>query len=180
MSSKKTYENSQGFTNAIFVAMFLGALAIVTVAPFVYRPTQHDIRRHGHEKITPETRLWFGMLTAPLIPISLFWMGCSPIIAPFFFGYGTISIFIMKYLQIMDSYEMYSAPTLTLVALIRCLAAGGMTVAGIFLYDTIGVPYTCTILDCVAVVMMPAPYLLYQYGHIIRAKGKFAVTGSSH
>lgn len=82
---------SQGLTNIVWVAMYVGiALAGVLVIP-IYRWTKiHFIAaiqekdgsdsafdRHALENVhpQPEIRLWFAMFGAPMIPISLFWMG---------------------------------------------------------------------------------------------------------
>ncbi|KAF9632176.1 putative major facilitator superfamily transporter protein [Lasiodiplodia theobromae] len=179
---QETYGITQGLTNVIFVAMDAGVVSILVVVPFVYRHTAHKVKA---KQSTPEDRLWYAMVTAPAISISLFWMGWtarpsisiwSPMIASFLFGYGTTGVFISTYMYIIDSYEMYSASALTLVAVVRYIAAGGMTVAGLPIYEGLGVAYTCTILACASAVMVPVPYVLYRYGHHVRSKSKFAVS----
>ena len=50
-----------------------------------------------------------------------------------------------------------------------------MTVAGIPWYEGMGTHYTLTILACISVALVPIPYLLYYYGHKVRAKSRFAV-----
>jgi hypothetical protein len=52
-------------------------LAIVLV-PFVYHKTKQDMEKNRDGTgtyINPEVRLWYTMLGAPAIPISMFWMG---------------------------------------------------------------------------------------------------------
>ncbi|KAK8243588.1 major facilitator superfamily transporter [Phyllosticta capitalensis] len=184
-----TYGISQGLTNVIFVAMFLGVLSIGVLVPIIYRMTVKELERartQGEKMFNPEVRLWFCMLgAAPAIPISLFWMGWtanpnisiwSPIIASFVFGYGITGIFITAYMYIIDSYEVYSASALTFVSLVRYVVAGGMTVVGIPFYENVGVAHTCTILACIACVLVPIPYIFYKYGYIIRRKSKYAVS----
>ncbi|KAK8218026.1 major facilitator superfamily transporter [Phyllosticta capitalensis] len=184
-----TYGISQGLTNVIFVAMFLGVLSIGVLVPIIYRMTVKELERartQGEKMFNPEVRLWFCMLgAAPAIPISLFWMGWtanpnisiwSPIIASFVFGYGITGIFITAYMYIIDSYEVYSASALTFVSLVRYVIAGGMTVVGIPFYENVGVAHTCTILACIACVLVPIPYIFYKYGYIIRRKSKYAVS----
>lgn len=179
---QETYGISQGLTNVIFIAMDAGVASILVAVPFIYRHTAHKIKA---KQSTPEVRLWYAMIAAPTIPISLFWMGWtarpsisiwSPMIASFLFGYGTTGVFISTYMYIIDSYEMYSASALTFVAVVRYIAAGGMTVAGLPIYEGLGVAYTCTILACASAVMVPVPYVLYRYGRHVRSKSKFAVS----
>ncbi|GME34448.1 Major facilitator superfamily [Neofusicoccum parvum] len=184
-----TYGISQGLTNIIFTAMFIGIVMVACLVPIVYHLTVKELERvraKGEILFNPEVRLWYAMLgTAPAIPIALFWMGWtaypsvsiwSPIIASTLFGFGIIGIFLSTYMYIIDSYETYAASALTFVALVRYLAAGGMTVAGIPFYENMGVHYTLTILGCIAAVMVPIPYLLYKYGHLVRQKSKYAVS----
>ncbi|KAF2144652.1 uncharacterized protein K452DRAFT_325166 [Aplosporella prunicola CBS 121167] len=186
---EETYHTSQGLANVIFAAMFVGILLALIMVPIVYRKTVNELERvraKGATHINPEIRLWFAMLgAAPAIPIGLFWMGWtdyenisiwSPIISSVLIGYGIIGIFLSAYMYVIDSYEMYSASALTFIALVRYLAAGGMTVVGVPFYKNMGTHYTCTILACIAAVLVPTPYVLYKYGHLIRAKSKYAVS----
>lgn len=74
----ETYGIGQGLTNVIFIAMFVGMLFIAPVVPFVYKKTQQELEKNRTENgthLNPELRLWYAMLAAPAIPISLFWMG---------------------------------------------------------------------------------------------------------
>ena len=76
----ETYEISQGLTNVIFVGMLIGVLVAAPLVPFTYIRTKQDMKLHKSENgshVNPEIRLWFAMLGAPAIPISLFWMGWS-------------------------------------------------------------------------------------------------------
>jgi MFS family permease len=74
-----TYGISQGLTNVIFTAMFVGIALALLLVPFVYKKTKQNLESNRTEKgthIHPEVRLWYAMLGgAPAIPISLFWMG---------------------------------------------------------------------------------------------------------
>ncbi|KAM0429765.1 hypothetical protein ACHAPT_006371 [Fusarium lateritium] len=189
---EKTYGINQGLTNTIFVAMFIGMQFIYVLIPFIYRKTAHSIRlsespeESKRLKFSPEIRLWYAMLgTAVSIPVSLFWMGWtakshisiwSPIIASSLFGFGVTGVFICTYLYIIDSYEVYSASALTFASLVRYVAAGGMTVVGIPFYENMGTDYTLTIMACISLALVPIPYLLYVYGHRLRAKSKYAVS----
>jgi len=74
---------------------------------------------------------------------------------------------------------MYAASALTFVALVRYLAAGGMTVVGVPFYTNLGTHYTLTILACIGGAAVPIPYLLYKFGPAIRRKSKYAVSPGS-
>lgn len=73
-----TYGIGQGLTNVTFVAMFAGMVVLAFLVPYVYNKTKQELEKNRTETgthIDPEIRLWYAMLAAPAIPISLFWMG---------------------------------------------------------------------------------------------------------
>ena len=75
----------------------------------------------------------------------------------------------------IDSYEAYAASALTFVALVRYIAAGGMTVVGIPMYENLGTHWTMTVLGCISALAVSIPYVLYWYGPNIRKRSKWAV-----
>lgn len=185
-----TYGISQGLSNIIFISMFVGLQFTFLLIPIVYRMTVKQVKeaesRGEGQQFNPEIRLWYAMLgPAVSIPISLFWMGWtaspdvsiwSPILAAALFGFGVMGIFICAYMYVIDSYEMFSASALTFTALVRYMAAGGMTVVGIPFYTNMGVHYTLTILACISCVLVPVPYALYKWGYKLRKRSKYAVS----
>ncbi|KAM0720743.1 hypothetical protein Q7P37_004880 [Cladosporium fusiforme] len=183
-----TYGINSGLSFTIFVGLFIGILLNVLLVPIVYHQTKKQLLRDGDDgkgsKLERETRLLYSMYGAPTIPIGLFWMAWtnfahisiwSPICASLFVGFGIISIFISAYMYIIDSYEVNAASALTFVALVRYLAAGGMTVVGVPFYKNLGPRYTLTILACISVAVVPIPYALWKWGPRIRARSKWAV-----
>ncbi|EXJ77977.1 hypothetical protein A1O3_09136 [Capronia epimyces CBS 606.96] len=187
----RTYGISQGLTNTIFVAQFVGICLGSLWLPWIYKKTVQAQRRaeaDGLKQFDPEVRLWFAMLGgAPAIPVSLFWMAWtaypsvsiwSPILASVLFGYGVIMIFISSYMYLIDSYETYAASALTFATLARYNCAGGMTVVGIPFYRNMGHHWTITILACLSILLTPIPYVFYKYGHVIRKKSRYAVSRS--
>lgn len=93
---------SQGLTNIVWVAMYVGIVLAALLVPVHYRrmkrleslsrdlpsPNNPDTAQNGDinvslnrddqqakaQSATPEHRLWYAMIGAPAIPISLFWM----------------------------------------------------------------------------------------------------------
>ncbi|KAJ6111758.1 hypothetical protein N7523_007819 [Penicillium sp. IBT 18751x] len=192
---------SQGLTNIVWVAMYIGILLSGLLLPFIYRGTKKEFTRaaevvNGSDPTDdpraldgvhtqPEIRLWFAMVGAPFIPISLFWMGWtdfpsisvwSPIIASSAFGFGTICVFISSYMYVIDSYGIYAASALGFMTVSRYCAAGGMTIVGIPFYKNMGVHWTLTILGCISALMVPVPYVFYKFGPVIRRWSRYAMT----
>lgn len=44
------------------------------------------------------------------------------------------------------------------------------------MYKNLGNHWTLTVLACISVLIMPVPYVLYVWGHKVRAKSKYAVS----
>lgn len=186
------YGISQGLTNIIWLAVFVGFWPVLITVPVVYSWTVKDMQQQS--KITgepvaaprPETRLWFAMLGGAFaLPVSLFWMGWtdfasvsiwSPIVASGLFGYGTITIFIAAYMYIIDSYSIYAASALSFVTVTRYMAAGGMTIVGVPFYRNLDPHWTLTVLGCISALMAPVPFIFYYYGARIRTKSAYAVS----
>ncbi|KAE8393546.1 major facilitator superfamily domain-containing protein [Aspergillus alliaceus] len=190
---------SQGLTNIVWVAMYVGIALASLLVPVVYKWTKKEFQAasptpsnlsefpetsENPHPTRPENRLWFAMLGAPFIPIGLFWMGWtdyksisiwSPILASSVFGFGTITVFISSYMYVIDSYDIYAASALGFMTVSRYCAAGGMTVVGIPFYKDMGVHYTLTILGCISAVMTPVPYIFWGFGERIRSWSRFAV-----
>ncbi|KAF2169147.1 hypothetical protein M409DRAFT_52432 [Zasmidium cellare ATCC 36951] len=187
-----TYGISQGLTGICFVGIIVGLCCASAIVPLIYSWAKRDLKKieeQGGTRLPPEFRLWYSMLGGAFaVPISLFWMGWtayphisiwSPLLASVLFGYGILCIFITSYQYIIDSYEIYAASALSSITLIRYIAAGGMTIVGIPFYENMGVHYTLTILACLSIPLVPAPYILYKYGPWIRSKSKYAVNDTT-
>ena len=99
----ETYGIGQGLTNVIFAGMFVGMAFISFLVPWVYRKTKNELESNMTETgshIDPEVRLWYAMLAAPTIPISLFWMGWT----------ANVSTFLKtKKVAILTSFSLPSA-----------------------------------------------------------------------
>ncbi|KAL8648830.1 MAG: hypothetical protein Q9226_005826 [Calogaya cf. arnoldii] len=181
-----TFLNGEGLTGLSFIGISIGLCLASLLVPFIYRFAKNDlakIKAEGCTRLPPEFRLWFAMLGAPAIPISLFWMGWtarpsvsywSPLIASVLFGYGILGVFISSYQYIIDSYETYSASALASVTLIRYVAAGGSVEYAIPFYTNVGVPWTCTILGAISALCVPLRYLFFAFGPRIRKRSKYA------
>lgn len=178
----EVYGFSQGSVGLAFVGMNVGFLVAFAIVPVIYQQYAGKLRRcqeEGKEKLEPEQRLWYAMLGAPCLPISLFWMGWtaypnisywSSLVASVMFGFSVQGIFISSYQYLIDSFELYAASALVTATFLRYLAAGAISVVSIPMYKNLGVHWTLTLLGCLGLVMAPVPYIFYWYGHEIRKK----------
>lgn len=179
----ETYNLSQGHEGLCFIGMNIGYLIALAIVPAIY--WQYSRKYHKAQKedtqVAPEQRLWFAMLGAPWLPISLFWMGWtaypsvpiwSALAGSITFGFAVQGIFISTYQYLIDSYEGYAASALVSATLLRYVCAGVMQVASIPMYKNLGVHWSLTLLGCLAAILTPIPYVFYFFGARIRGEEK--------
>lgn len=72
---KKMYGLPSGLTGSCFGAIAVGSTAFTLCAPWFYSLARRKREYVRGTSIKPEFRLWPAILAAPLLPISLFWLG---------------------------------------------------------------------------------------------------------
>jgi DHA1 family multidrug resistance protein-like MFS transporter len=180
---KQTYQLSTGLTGSYFASIAAGSTAFTLCAPVFYIWARRVTGHVSGASVKPEFRLWPAIVTAPLLPISLLWLGWTnyPTISPwsglsacFSFGIATTAIYVSSYEYIVDSYAEHGAVALASITMVRYLIAGGMVIAARPMYEGIGVHWVMTILGCIAAVLTPAPLIFRYYGKQLREKSPFA------
>ncbi|KAL4953464.1 major facilitator superfamily domain-containing protein [Aspergillus filifer] len=205
------FEDIYGFneveTGLTFLSQFVGNCMTALLIPYANCFYSRDLERvhgraddynnkqkteHGEtvDKAAaippPESHLYYAMVGAPFIPVSLFWMAYtsrpdispwSPIIAASLFGFGFTSVFISCYQYLTACYGIWSASVLAAVNCLRSLLSGGMMMASVPMYSNIGVMWSVTILGIAAAIMTPVPYAFYFWGDKVRSHSRHAYKG---
>ncbi|KAF8638639.1 hypothetical protein AX17_002064 [Amanita inopinata Kibby_2008] len=132
----------------------------------------------------PEQRLYGGMIAAPCLVISCFWLGWTgeyasvpwyvPALSTVFMGIA-ISLTFMSFLSyVVDTYLMYSASAFAANTVIRSSVAAAFPLFVVQMFTRLGINWALTIFGLISLVFLPSPYLFYKYGPRIRAKSRFA------
>ncbi len=150
--------------------MGLGVGFLLTILPvvYVYKVVRRQVEREG--QIRPETLLYYAMIGAPAVPVSLLdgldnacvYLSWSAIASSVLFGFGVLCVFFSSYQYIIHTHAQYAATGLVLVTLIRYLIAGGLILVGVPMYETLGVATTLTVLGSIAAALVPIPFYLYR------------------
>jgi len=74
----------------------------------------------------------------------------------------------------MDSYETNSASALSSITFLRYVVASGKVVADMPMYKGIRVHWTLTLMGYLGTVLVPVPFLFWEFGRSIRARSDFA------
>ena len=161
-------------TYLVFLAMVVGFWLACALVPSIFKSYKRSLARAqelGQSRLPPEYRLIFAMITAPGLPISLFWMGWtaypsfsvwSPIMATVPAGFAVIGIFITTYQYLIDTFEMYAASALVGCAFVRYVVTGVMIPVSIPWYENVGVHWTLTILGIISALLTPVPFIFWK------------------
>ena len=178
------YGLSQGRAGLYFLGLVAGivfAAGLSIPLHMRYNRNLQAARTRGSESLPPEDRLWFAIITAPFLPVGLFWMAWtsfsfisawSSLVGSSLIGVAFLGTFISSYLYAFDAFEASAASALSVGAFVRYVAAGIMVPVSIPMYDTLGVHWTLTLLACVSTVLTPVPFIMWKFGHAIRRRSR--------
>ncbi|KAJ5585093.1 uncharacterized protein N7459_004893 [Penicillium hispanicum] len=184
----KKYKLNEGQTGAAFLGLVIGVLLSTPLVPLAMRLVRRDIyhaRGRGQLRPDPEVNLYLALFGAPLLPISLFWMGWTsrpsipmwcPLGASVVFAMSVLSIFVSSYQYVASAFESHPASALASLQLFRFVAAAVMAIIAEIMYHNLGVNWTLTTLGLVATAFLPVPYLLYIWGDVVRRWSRRALS----
>ena len=165
-------------------------LAWVIFIPAIKRNHKERAQKPGDERAQYESRLWFLLYTAPCLPLGLFGFAWTimgpplPWIASMIFaaiiGIANYAIYMATIDYMVCAYGPYSASATGGNGWARDFLAGVLTVPATPFFENIGhasgnnLEYACTILACIATVLVAAVYVIYWKGPVLRKRSPFA------
>lgn len=176
----------KGFNTLQIGLTFLGIIIGITLGPI----TNLWQERYYQKRITaangtniPEARVQLGQVAGVTFPISLFifaftsyiplsWVG--PVIASGLWGWSFYTLILMTYTYTEDSYGMFSASALAGIGLVRNAAGCGFPLFARQMFLNEGFQYAGLILACLALVLMPIPFVLARKGEKLRLRSPWA------
>lgn len=136
-------------------------------------------------KNIPEARVQLGKVAAVTLPISLWWFAWTkppeynihwivPVLATALFGFSFYTLILMTYMYAEDAYMVFSASALAGIGLVRNLAGGTFPLFGNQMFENEGYNWAGTILACLAMLLIPIPFVLEKYGTGLRTRSPWA------
>ncbi|KAF7553939.1 hypothetical protein G7Z17_g3263 [Cylindrodendrum hubeiense] len=141
--------------------------------------TRDDDSASTASGMKPEYRLPPLRIGAILLPAGLFIYGwtaeykvhwIAPIIGTAVIGVGNLIIFMSLQMYLVDSFTIYAASALAANAVMRSIAGAVLPLAGIPMYDKLGMGWGNSLLGFIAAALLPAPWLFMKYGEYLRKK----------
>ncbi|KAJ5533270.1 hypothetical protein N7494_009822 [Penicillium frequentans] len=186
------FEHVYGFSlwqrGLCFLGLFVGMIFAILSDP-LWRRNYERLERNFLKKIDqsdeflPEWRLPPAILGGPLVTIGLFifawtiypdvhWI--APIIGSAVFGAGVILVYAGIFTFLVDAYPTFAASALAANSFMRSSFGGIFPLFGIQMYNNLGYHWATSLLAFLTLVMLPFPYLFFQYGSRIRKKSRYA------
>ncbi|KAI0845339.1 bicyclomycin resistance protein [Daldinia vernicosa] len=125
----------------------------------------------------PEYRLPLLPVGALLIPAGLFIYGWTaeyrvhwivPIIGTAIVGIGNIIVFMVVQLYLVDAFTIYAASAIACNTIVRSLAGAVLPLAGLPMYDKLGIGWGNSTLGFIAVALFPVSLGIIKYGERLR------------
>ncbi|KAF2709780.1 putative MFS multidrug transporter [Pleomassaria siparia CBS 279.74] len=181
---EKQYHESVGIGSLNFTTMglgfFLGTQICAPLNDLIYRRLKKRNKNVGK----PEFRVPMMIPASLLVPIGLFWYGWSaqykvhwivPNLGVLFFCAGTIVGFQCIQTYLVDSYTRYAASAIAAATVLRSLAGFGFPLFAPAMFNALDYGWGNSLLGFIALGLgIPAPFMLWKFGGVLRARSKFA------
>ncbi|KAL4995406.1 major facilitator superfamily domain-containing protein [Aspergillus recurvatus] len=176
---KEQYHFSAGISGLSYLGVGLGmASGLATFAIL-----SDKLQKSLGDSPTPKGRLKPMMWVIPAIPIGIFWYGWPadqathwivPIIGTFIFGFSCLWVMMPTQLYMINAFGPEAAASaLAVNVVLRLLAAAFLLLAGLSLYNNLGLGWGNSVLGFIGVAFLPVPFFFYRYGGWLRER--FAV-----
>ena len=181
------YDESIGIGGLNYISLglgfFLGTQISAPINDRIYRRLKKSHNNVGQ----PEYRVPLMVPGSCLVPIGLFIYGWTaqnkthwilPNIGATIFSAGVIIGFQCIQTYIVDSYTLYAASALAAAAVLRSFAGFGFPLFAPYMYNALDYGWGNGLLGFIAIGLgLPAPFLLWFFGRVLREKSPFAAGG---
>ncbi|KAL8669475.1 MAG: hypothetical protein Q9168_005937 [Polycauliona sp. 1 TL-2023] len=174
---------TEGEGGLAFIGVGLGMVfGVVYAVPENFRYLR-VLARAATKTVPPEERLRPAMVGTPWIPIALFWFAWTnysnlppyaSIAAGIPFGFGMVIVYLSITNYLVNSYTIFSASALAANGILRSLFGFAFPLFAAPMYHRLGIHWASCIPAVLALVCVPFPFVLFNYGAAIRKKCKYA------
>ncbi|KAF8330493.1 MFS polyamine transporter [Amanita rubescens] len=167
-----------GLQGTTFVSMIIGSLL-----GLVTSYGQDALYRKNFAKRGPEARLYAACIAGVMLPAGLFifawcsfpqvnWIG--PNIGMVCFMWAIYIIYQAVFAYMSDCYGTWASSASAGQSLARNLVATAFPLFSTQMFERLTFKWAGTLFACIAVLMIPIPYVLFFWGPVIRKRSKVA------
>lgn len=180
---EENYHFKTGIAELPYIAMLIGIILGGALTVLLDRRYVRAMEKNNGKPV-PEERLPPMMIGGFLFAAGLFWLcwsGAYPESVPWIvptlgtvpIGAGLILIFLPCLNYIIDCYLFFAASALAGNTLLRSAFGAAFPLFALQMFDNMGIKWAGTVLGCIAVALIPVPFLFYKYGKRMRQKSKW-------
>ncbi|KAM0245868.1 hypothetical protein ACHAQJ_010426 [Trichoderma viride] len=127
----------------------------------------------------PEYRLSPLMFGALILPLGFFIYGwtaeykvhwIAPIIGTVVIGVGDLIVFMSLQMYLVDTFHVYAASALAANAVVRSVAGAVLPLAGLPMYNRLGMGWGNSILGFIGLALSPVAWLFLKHGEALRKR----------
>lgn len=131
------------------------------------------------EGMKPEYRLSPLMVGALVLPMGFFIYGwtaeyqvhwIAPIIGTVVIGVGDLIVYMSLQMYLVDTFTIYAASALAANAVIRSIAGSVLPLAGLPMYNRLGMGWGNSILGFIGLALSPIAWLFVKHGETLRKR----------
>jgi MFS family permease len=185
-----TFQETRGWSGGIGGLPYISLCFGVTIAfalNFFQIRKYEALMADRDRRILPESRLYGAMWGAGLLPVGLFiysftqygflpWIAPTIALAPI--AAGIFFIFEATYSFTSDCYGENSSSAIAGQGLMRNTLGGVAPLFASQFFHNVGSQYAGLILALLGTVLTSIPFVMFKYGHVLRARSKLAKTQS--
>ncbi|GAA5994745.1 hypothetical protein JCM5350_005659 [Sporobolomyces pararoseus] len=181
----QTHSLNAGEVGLVFLALLMGGVTAVVIYIFYFNKQYMKKHRAAKGKgVPPEQRLVPLFYSAPALAVAFFWFGFtaypsisiwSPIFAIYLLGICILYTFLGGFNYIIDCYLWNAASALSANTVVRSGFGAGFPMFANQMYSRLTTQGASGLLGGLAIVFIPAPFILFKYGKKIRSMSKNAV-----
>lgn len=166
-----------------YLGFVVGGIIMSMANVFYFDPKfRRDLHASG-KPVLPEARLPLCMAGGIEFPIAIFllcWTGnykvhwIAPTIGMGFLGGGLVSLFVGIINYTVDTYTFLAASAMAANTFTRSAMAAAFPIFASAMFHNLGVQWAGTLLGCLALLLLPCPFIFYYFGERIRGYSKYA------
>jgi len=165
-------------TGTVFMAMVIGS-----ILGFITNFYQESLYQRYFSTRGPEARLYLVCCAAVVLPVGMFiyawssfvyvhWISLT--IGIVLFIWATFIMYLSSFSYLADCYGPFASSALAGQSLARNLIATAFPLFTAQMFNALSYKWANTLFGCLAVIMVPIPFILFFYGPAIRKRSKFS------
>ncbi|THC91088.1 hypothetical protein EYZ11_009450 [Aspergillus tanneri] len=142
------------------------------------------IKANGGQMV-PEWLLPVAIPGSVAFSAGLFWLGWTgyrrdfhwivPTASGLLTGFGLLAMFLSSIAYVSEARQKRAASAIAAHTFLRSIAGAIFPLFATYMFDALGVEWACTLLGCVAALLVPIPIVFIIYGAEIRGRSKLAL-----